>query len=251
MPRTGSSHLNKLFRSCPEFDAKSELFHRHAVGRFTDRELVSIRAKAPGLSDENFTTWRREHPIELLEALLQAHARQITTFKVFPGHLPKQKLKSKFFTLDDIGFAILKRRPIECYISGVKAKLMEKFGALDTTALKPAISVAEFVPWATRTRFWYKWTRRELDARKIPYAAITFEEHLDGLSGAESLAKILPLLKPLGFPDIPVPPDIIEGKRQDKERDYQARVANWDEFVKAAQAEPQSKQLLKWALAVS
>lgn len=249
MPRTGSSHLNKLLKSCPGISAKSELFHGRAKGRFSGPEMqqIEIRAGDAAHDSAKFSKWRRKHPADTLEALYEAGRPKVVAFKAFPGHLKKEIIEAQLLGRNDIGFAVLRRRPIECFISGLKAKSMSKFGAIDTTAIKPVLSAGDFLEWAARMKQWYGWTRKSLKERGIPYAEISFEKHLDGLSGEESLSRILPLLEPLGLCGIEVPPRVIEGQRQDKEVRYQDRAANWEEFLAAVKADPECAAYLEWA----
>lgn len=249
VPRTGSSHLNKLLRSCPEFIAKSELFHRTRLGKFGDNELALLAAKSGGIATdaESLLPWRTQNPIPALEALHQARRKKIIAFKLFPGHLPREVLETQFLTRDDMGFAVLRRRPIESFISVIKAKTGNTFTLADTTALKPQIDAKAFVQWARRTRDWYDWTRQSLDANKRPFADISYERHVDGLSAEESLTQILEQIRAAGFPDIKMPPSIITGERQDRERDYKARVANWDVFETELRANAAHAKLLDWA----
>jgi hypothetical protein len=252
IPRTGSSHLNKLLRSCPQIDAKSEIFHRHAKMRFSQAEIAALEARA-GVAFETprvFADWRRAHPAATLEALHGARSRPVVAFKVFPFHLKKTLIESEFFSRDDMGFAVLTRRPIESFISGLKARSADKFATVDTTAIKPELTTERFSEWATRMKPWYEWVDKTLAKHRIPCARLSFEEHLDGLSGEESLARVLPLLKPLGFDGIDVPKRIHEGSRQDKETRYQDRVANWDDFVSAVKRDPQVSGYFDWALQV-
>jgi LPS sulfotransferase NodH len=253
MPRTGSSHLNKLLKSCPQFNAKSELFHAKAVARFSKEELETLQAKADGASFEgiHFNRWRRNHPRDTLEALYEGGGSKIVAFKVFPNHLKRERIQSDLLARDDTAFAVLKRRPMESFISGLKARSLSVFGKVDTTEIKPSLSVETFVDWAARMKRWYDWTGEVLEARGLPYATLSYEEHLDGQSGAESLTKILPLLAPLGFADIAVPVRVWESERQDREPRFQDRVANWDAFETAAKGDPSCDPFLEWALGAS
>jgi len=251
IPRTGSSHLNKLLKSCRGVDAKSELFHGSARMRFSEGELAQLRDRAGDmvLDAAKFAKWRRRHPAGTLKAIYEGGAPRIVAFKVFQNHLKPEKIQSELLVRDDTGFAVLTRRPIECYISGLKAKSMSRFGAIDTTAIKPTLSAADFAEWADRNMRWYRWIQDALEARGQPYAKLSFEEHLDGLSGEESLARILPLFETIGFPGVQASQRIVEGQRQDKEVRYQDRVANWDEFAAAASADPEFASLFEWSMA--
>jgi len=249
MPRTGSSHLDKLFRSCRELNSKSEMFHGHAGFLISPKEKAALEALGCDAFDDKrqFALWRRRHAFETLDALHRAHGRFVV-FKVFPSHLKPPMMEEEFLPRTDMAFAVLRRRPIECFISGIKTRTSHKFSRIDTTAIKPELEVADFITWAQKMRRWYRWAYAALKARGEPFARLSFEEHLDGLSGEESLERIVPLLAPLGFPQVQIPHKIFEGLRQDKEPRYQERAANWDAFEKAARADPQAADFLEWAL---
>jgi len=249
VPRTGSSHLNKLLKSCPEFNAKSELFHRTRVGQFGKNELAALARKSGGIATdaESLLPWRTRNPVLTLQALLSIKSNKILAFKLFAGHLAREVIEEQFFTRDDMGFAILRRRPIESFISAVKAKAGETFRLADTTTLKPEIDAKAFVPWARRVKDWYDWTAQSLQDNGRPFAELSFERHFDGLSAEDSLAQVLEQIRRAGFPNMTMPPNIITGERQDQERDYKARVANWDAFEAAMRADPENAKLLDWA----
>ncbi len=238
-----------LVKSCPGFVSKDELFHRHGIGTHLPIEYEKLKNISGGAvtDGESFRTWRHTHPAETLEALHGAWEPQIVAFKLFPYHLPEELIESEIFARKDVAFAVLRRRPIESYISTVKAKSVGVFKKVDTTEMKPELSAENFMVWARRMRTWFTWVRRSLEARNEPFARISFERHVHGLSGEESLGLILDLLRPLGFDHIGMPGEIIEGERQDREPDYRNRVANWDAFAAELRASPQSAKMLKWA----
>ena len=124
VPRTGSSHLNTILSAIPEMNAKAELFHGSYQPEFSPGEQRALRERSGlDLSDKAaFTAWKRAHPAATLEAIQEgADGQHIVTFKVFPGHLQTGFLESDLMARDDVAFAILRRRPIESFISGAKA----------------------------------------------------------------------------------------------------------------------------------
>jgi LPS sulfotransferase NodH len=248
MPRTGSSHVNKLLKSIPQVNAKSELFHRAQPARFTQPENKALAKRGAPVDDvQAMIEWRRENPVATLEGVSEGSREPVVTFKVFPNHLPRPVMNDAFFTRDDMAFLLLRRRFIECYISGIKARSAGLFTQIDTTALKPTLSTERFVEWSERVRRWYGWFERTLEERGKPYDTISFERHLDGKTGRESLEFIMPMLEHQGFTQLTMPTNVIEGERQDQEARYQDRVANWDEFVQAMRDEGHER-VLDWAL---
>ncbi|HWA90900.1 MAG TPA: sulfotransferase [Rhizomicrobium sp.] len=248
MPRTGSSHVNKLLKSIPQVNAKSELFHRAAQARFTRREADALeRRGAPVDDNEAMIAWRRANPAATIEGIQEGSREPVLAFKVFPNHLPRPVMRDAFFTRDDMAFLLLRRRPIECYISGLKARSAGSFTLIDTTAMKPALDIDDFLEWSERVRRWYGWFQHTLEEEGKPFGTISFERHLDGKTGRQSLELILPMLKDAGFDMLTMPNEVIEGERQDQEARYQDRVANWDAFVEAMGAAGRDG-LLDWAM---
>jgi hypothetical protein len=248
VPRTGSSHVNALLQNCPQFIAKFELFHPTSSPKLSGRELDALRVRSGGAvrDVESFVAWRRSHPAATLEAMLASTARDVV-FKVFPGQVPWPLLTSEILSRGDVAFAILKRRPIESFISGLKAKEVKIYSKVDTTGIRPALSAKVFVDWAQRTRDWYARTRDELRARGIDYARISYERHIEGRTDKDALGEILKLLAPLGWADIPLPAATQGRNRQDQTARYQDRVANWDAFAEEMQSDRKLQRLLRWA----
>ncbi|HTT99746.1 MAG TPA: hypothetical protein VMF58_16980 [Rhizomicrobium sp.] len=222
-----------LINDCPNFVGKGELFHLQGNGN-----------QRP----DGSKAWRKDDLVQALERMRDAWGSRTIAFKVFPGHIPPRLIKTELLPRDDIAFALLKRRPIESFVSGVKVKGGANYALMDTTDIKPAISADDFLVWARRTRAWYKWIRGVLDAREKPYAEISFEKHLDGYSAQESLAHLRELFSPLGITNFEdVDEHATGGMRQDRQGDYRKRVANWDAFEAALRARPQTRNMLKWA----
>lgn len=246
--RTGSNHLNRLLRSCPEFNAKAELFHPHLPPRVSPQERAALEARAECTFDDRaLRTWLREHPADALDAIYKGGGQRIVIFKLFPGQLPLPVIASQFLENADMRFAVLRRRPIECFISREKANSLDRFLAVDTTEIKPAIAAAAFVAWAIRTQRWYEWVLSNLAARGLTHVELSFERHLDTRSGEDALGQILALLRPLGTPEIAIPRRVLVGARQDREAEYQNRVANWPEFEGEVRSNPTHAALLDWA----
>ncbi|MBV9993374.1 MAG: hypothetical protein JOZ72_19030 [Alphaproteobacteria bacterium] len=250
MPRTGSSHLNKLLKSIPELNAKSELFHAKRQVVLSPRELAMLKQRSGMDVDDKpaFAAWRRAHPLATLEAIRDgAWRKRIVAFKVFPGHVEHGLLETELIPRDDTAFAILTRRPIESYISGRKAQNAGTFSKQDTTDIKPELSSEDFGAWARKMRRWYRWCEETLEAKGKPFARISYERHLDRESGADAVRDLIALLRPLGVDRLSEPSEVTEGQRQDRERRYQDRVANWAAFEAEVRADPRLAKLLDWA----
>lgn len=250
VPRTGSSHLNTILSAIPEMNAKAELFHGSYQPEFSPGEQRALRERSGlDLSDKAaFTAWKRAHPAATLEAIQEgADGQRIVTFKVFPGHLQTGFLESGLMARDDVAFAILRRRPIESFISGAKADADGIYTRRDTTEIKPELSAEAFVGWARKTWRWYRWCETALEKHGKRPVRIAYERDLNHRSGIEAVRDLIALLAPLALGPLSEPRNVYQSSPQDRERRYQDRVANWSDFEAAVRARADGAKLLDWA----
>lgn len=246
MARTGSSHLIQLLKGCPEFNVKSELFKKSVELKGQDK--AAIQAASGGVADDQaLIAWRRAHPSQTLDALLANGGGRTLFFKLFVGHLSRKQIKDELFSRDDVRYVVLRRRPIDSFISSRKAQYYGVHGSVDTTRLKPTLEAEEFVHWAAKARGWYDWIAEQLQARGLAFLDIAYETQLEDATNNVALAAILERLTGLGLPKVALPKEIDSSERQDREPDYRARVANWAEFERKILSVPDHADLLQWA----
>jgi len=250
VPRTGSSLLNHVLSTIPEMTACAELFHPTYHGEFPDGERCALsRRSGLDLSDEAaFAAWKRAHPVATLEAIHEgARGQRIVTFKVFPSHPKPGLLESDLMAHDDIAFAILRRRPIESFISSSKADAVGAFNGRDTTGIKPELSAEVFVAWARKTWRWYRWCEAGLEKYGKSPVRIGYERDLNRKSGIEAVRHLIALLAPLQLAPLSEPSTLNQSGPQDREARYQDRVANWSAFETAVRSRADGAKLLDWA----
>lgn len=245
-PRTGSNQLCRLLRSCKWLSVKGELFHPKWVGMLRYEEHWCLYGLSGGANGVELCDWRSENAGWTLEALHQMSSR-VVLFKLFRGHLTQDVIAREIFARDDVAYIVLKRRPIEAYISALKAMAAGRYTKVDTTSVLPALEVPDFLEWAERTRAWYAWVERELAARAHPFLPLTYEAHINVGDDRAARDAILAGLETLGVagpePRRTLPPLI----RQDRGGRYQDRVANWATFETAMCGTPEHVALLAWA----
>ena len=248
VPRTGSSHLTRLLRNCEPLSVKAELFHPRSI-ELPVEDILALAARSGGsiTDDASLCAWRRDHPRETLESLFQAGGGRIVVAKIFAFHLSQQQLADAIFSHGDAVYLVLRRRPIESYISGLKANSIGGFGRIDTTSTKATLAPEDFRKWAMRIRRWYEWLDGELRSRGLPHASISYESELDGISNRDALSGVLRKLEAMGVPHLDVPQSLLAGQRQDREQDYRSRVANWPEFEHELRSHPNHATVLDWA----
>lgn len=250
VPRTGSHHLDRLLASCRDFNVQREIFHDKTLD-MDDRDRLAIeRAAGGGMADEAaLAEWCRAHPLETLERLFENGGRKLLFFKLFPGHLSREQIARHLFPRKDVCYLVLRRRPIESYISNRKARLVGVYSKKDTTDTKAVLDVEEFANWARNIRSWYDWHLKTLMRHKRPFMEVIYETDLESVPAEAALANILAGLAGMGVPKVEPPAKIYSGERQDKEPDYRNRVGNWAEFEAALSADAERAVLLEWARA--
>lgn len=248
IPRTGSSHLTRLLRNCELLSVKAELFHPRSIDLPVE-DILALAACAGGAitDDESLIAWRRDNPRETLEALHRLAGGRMLVAKLFPFHLSQQQMADALFAHHDAVYLVLRRRPIESYISNLKANSIGRFGRIDTTTTRPVLAPDEFRQWAKRMRRWCAGVDEELRSRGLPHATISYEAELDGISNRDALSGVLRKLEALGVPPLELPHQLLAGHRQDREQDYRGRVANWPEFESALRSDQMGAALLDWA----
>jgi hypothetical protein len=250
VPRTGSHHLDRLLASCRDFNVQREIFHDKTLD-MSDRDRRAIaNAAGGGMEDEAaLAAWCRAHPPETLERLFENGGRKLLFFKLFPGHLSRQQIAQHLFPRKDVCYLVLRRRPIESYISNRKARLVGVYSKKDTTETKAVLDAGHFATWAHNIRSWYDWQLKALMRHKRPFMEVIYETDLESVPAETALGNILAGLAGMGVPQVEPPAKIFSGERQDKEPDYRNRVGNWAEFEAALSADAERAVLLEWAQA--
>jgi LPS sulfotransferase NodH len=251
MPRTGSSYLGGLLEGDGHFNYKAELFHQNTVRRLSEADLQAHRAASHGqiTDDASLCAWRSAHPGRTLDLLFESGGRRPLLFKLFPRHIKHELLLSELFARDDVAYILLRRRPIESFISLQKANALQVWGRVDTTMRKPELMPERFVAWAKESIAWDRLIARHLVPRTRRIAEVSYERHLNVADPAAARRAALDAIEALGLQQ-PIKwwrqCDLI---RQDREDRYQARVANWHEFEAQLRADPAKAALLDWAMA--
>lgn len=241
----------ELLHSCPEFDVRGELFHPATVysNSLSRQDISNVMAASQGqiTDDRSLCEWRALNPLRTLEIVAERRNLQAVVFKLFPEHLARETIASQLFDRDDIRYILLRRRPIESFISRLKAGEVRAHGVVDTTTFKPVLEATSVANWCRRVKGWYDWLSEEIAARNLPCFLLSYERHLRDKSDAEALSQILESLEGMGLPPVKRPQEIRARVRQDKEVEYRNRVANWPQFESDMQLSLRNARLLEWA----
>jgi hypothetical protein len=231
---------------------KSEIFHRRLRGLVSDAEMEALREKSGGavIDTPTLCRWRAANPGITLETLHEFGGNLPLIFKLFPGHISNQLVTDEIFSRRDVAYIYLRRRPIESFISSVKAKVVSFHGEADTTTLKPSLAVTDFVKWARPMKTWHDWLETEIAGRELSLLRIGFESDLVSNEPEKVLKRVLTGLEALGVPRVKPKTRIFVATRQDREEHYRNRVADWAKFEAAVRENPGAAKFLDWAEAV-
>lgn len=248
MSRTGSSHLIRLLRNCGELNVKGELFHIRSVGPLTGADKAKLAQASGGktASPKAMCEWRRRNPRQTMDVLYESGHRRPLVFKLFWDHLAKEVVADEILSRPDIGYMLLRRRPIDCYISKMKAAIVGAHEEINTTTIRPVLEPKPFIFWVRQVKDWYEWLDEEIRRRALPCFPLSFEQHIENRTAQETLFELQRRLEALGCPPISMPQTCEGRARQDREADYRRRVANWQDFE--ADLAASAPDLLRWAL---
>jgi hypothetical protein len=228
---------------------KSELFHPKGVHLFSEADHAALRAAAGGaiVDDASLCRWRAAHPGRTLERLHESGGGKFLVFKLFGAHLKRELVEDEIFARDDVGYIVLRRRPIESFISGLKARTVNLHIKIDTTAVKPTPDAEQFFKWARYVRRWYNWIDEQIEERGLPAIRISYEKQLKSVAPETALKSTLAALETIGGPRLEPGDRIWSATVQDREERYQDRIADWAAFEAALSADRRHAKLLNWA----
>lgn len=262
--RSGSSQLMQLFRSLRGMEVFPELFHRG--GPDSGLPVLFRAAGLPlgGKKNARLGEWVHADPSRVLDLLVGAAPPGTVALatKLFPGFLEPDFIDHHLMTVPTAGFLLLKRRPIDTYISLQKALAIGRWSQADTTSVRPALRVDDYLSWHKDLSAWYRGMSAMLDRHGRPRLILHYETDIHADEDV-TLRRLLELLDVLGIstqvrPRDEVVPAGVSGSgwnlrlwrflnrrrlagaasgrrgypKQDRAESPEQRVSNWDEFVK-------------------
>lgn len=168
---------------------RNEWFEPNGIPWATDASMNVFR-KAHGVDyvdckDPRLNKWVRENIAETLNVLqLEApEGTQACVLKVFEDHLSEQEFDRHFLHHQDMRFIILKRRPIDSYISFLKAVENQTWLERDTTSMKVCLQSDDYVAWHKKRSHWFSSVEGKLKAAGRKYEFLDYDA--DILPGEE------------------------------------------------------------------
>ena len=181
-------------------------------------------------------------PNVVIDWLFAELKKDVFVFKLFDRHIPDPKHRQQVMSRPDIGFLFVRRRPIDIYISAIKAWEVREMRYVDTTNLQARGDVEEFVGGMRRLRKWLDECHRTVTQAGRPFATLSYSNEITR-PDPEFAALLRQKLEALGVD--PGPFSEIEGQtitRQDRSTSYADKMSNWAEFSEGLKRYPDYTQ---------
>lgn len=247
-PRTGCSHFRQIIASSGVFHCRDELFHKSKGPSFSPDELLAFRELhgVNVLDQKAFASWRFSHIGETIDICF-SNAGRPGLFKIVPSAYSRPELEFYFLNEPHFNFLVVRRRPIESYISRQKAKILQRWGHVDTTQLKPELQALPFIKWCETYAARQEWITQHAISHPNQFLYVDYEEFsdksVDELIGWAFWSRLSEWLSVSLKPSLPN--QIM--KRQDLEPDYRKRVANWSAFADEMNTHSEYKIWFDWS----
>lgn len=238
IPRVGSSHLYQLLNNIDDLLVYHEVFHPHAAYGIPDeQEILSELSRSLGvfvssLSDESLTSYMRENPDVFLDLALSGRYGdgRFVALKIFPGHLADDAIYGKILKRKDVSVFVMHRRPIDAYISDMKAGRVGQHNGVNTSGLSIDLDVRAFEVWWDEINGWYGKIYKWLKEFDIPFFDMSFENDIVG-DNSIILSRFVRKANEVGL-GFNVGSGGNSGlSRQDLTSDYRKKVNNWEQFL--------------------
>jgi hypothetical protein len=237
-PRTGTNHVAKLLAQSKKIKSRTEIFHPSGSYGLSDAEvdrLASISNNCfSGSLDPHLVSYVRAHPASLLDVLDEpTNGHAVTSFKIFPGHIPLNMFRTALLPRTNIHFVFIQRRPLDRFISEVKAGLTGQYHGVDTTKLRVRLDAKLFVKNTRYVRNWYADMAKEISGTGRKYGILNYEDHID-CPAAQCYLHVRSAAVGTGVDKLafdPIPKDLVGLPRQDLATSYAEKITNEREFM--------------------
>jgi LPS sulfotransferase NodH len=187
MPRTGSSYLCDCLATLPGVVVPREIFNPRGYGPLLKMANAKERfEKILGhtlehLDDAELHRYFLEHPLEAIETLADAAARQrasLMVYKVIHHQLDRPRLEA-ILTQRRPDVLVLVRRRLDVWISIRKAVAVGKWHHRDTKDVEVAVDVDQFVAWMRVRDDWYAYVTQFTRQLGLAVRVLDYDRDID------------------------------------------------------------------------
>ena len=229
--RSGTSRTISVLRAFANFYCRGEIFH--PVASHTLQDDLGDFARDFGFAalidvgDPRLVSLVRSQPDVLLQWLLKRASGKTLVFKLFAGHLSKAAAEG-LFSRYDMRFLITCRRPLDCYISELKARSIGRWSNVDTSSVDVKGNVENFANYMQHSEDWYDFIRSVIELR--PHASLGYDNEIV-LSDEDAATVLRGKLTSIGLDPGPFDNSAVTLRKQDRTLTYAQKLTNWPAFV--------------------
>ena len=145
-PRSGSSYFISQANKIQQIRGMMEIFHQdEAIIENHLQELYKAVNDRLGNDSRALREVATHSPLNYIEAIQQEISQDYLLFKIFPTHLPDDKLKLLINHSDQVIYLL--RNVLHSFISSQIAKELNRYGGVNTSEIKVTFTPKAFIWW--------------------------------------------------------------------------------------------------------
>jgi hypothetical protein len=236
VPRTGTNHLFRLLDNISDLKVYYEIFHPHAAYGlekfYGDLEAYCVYEDVyrHSIFEKELINKMHAAPGRFLDFAISRYNNHSIVFKIFPGHLSIEKIKEELLLRDEVAALIIQRRPIDTYISSLKARKTGKYINVNTSDIKVNLNAEEYMHWWQMNFLWYRDIFSLVGENGLPYTSLIYEKDIVGdvdIVTENAIKKINGLGFSLRIPERLRNQGLL---KQDMQADFVEKIHNWQNF---------------------
>jgi hypothetical protein len=240
--RSGSTRVISLLSGFEGLYVKEEIFNRRSAATLEDEShelgLLAGFPDVADIRDRRLIDWLRANPNTTLDWLVERGGGRPLVFKLFPNHVSNSDEEARLLARLDIGFIVVRRSPIDAYISMLKAQATGTMHGVDTTLVEVRGDLEQFLKFLATNQAWYERSQLSIASAGRPHVQLTYQRHI-AVSDEVAIEALKKKLNRLG-----VDPGKFRGVsgqslvRQDLSPSWEDKMVNWAEFSKQLATHP-------------
>ncbi len=202
--RSGTNHLCRLLQCLSGISVNLEIFHGNGPTHCGPALLDGFQEAAgqvfAPMGDPALKHWIHDNlpeALQVLRASAEPGSRAVSV-KIFQDHLPRDVIEEQFGRANDTRFLIVRRRPIDTYISYQKALHTQAWILKETTDIRPALDVQDFLDWHSNRSDWFAFVDAMVARHGRPSVGVNYEDDIL-TTDAATLRQLRTKLRSLGL----------------------------------------------------
>jgi hypothetical protein len=235
--RSGISRVTSLLSGFDGLSVKEDIFNPKAAVSLEAESgalgQVAGIADVTGSGDPRLLEWMRENPGKVIDWLVERANGKVLVFKLLDNQLVERAQREALLKRSDFGALMVRRSPIDIYISLLKTHIVKAARYVDTTNVQVTGQPEQYLAVEARRRVGRELSLMTLTSARRPVADVSYASEIarDDAVLADALARKLTGmgLSPGAFSAIKGPKLV----RQDRGTLYPQKMTNWAEFAEA------------------